>query len=249
MAKCGFADQAFEEEHIIGQAHGVAMGEVQLNLPCAAFLQDAVNLKTLRFGKVIDVVNHLTVFIHGRQRIGLLARRTAARATHRRDDRLIGVDVARGEEEFHFRRHDRLPALGGVKVHDPAQHVARGIGHHIALLVLGVVDDLQGHICRPWCGGGGGPIRLEDHVGFGKGVKRVVGPFAGDGLQENGIRQEIVGLLGKLGGRHRLAPRHTGNIADHAFHLIHTTVADVFAGCFGQLVGPFGHVSHFVCSG
>ena len=56
MAKCGFADQAFEEEHIIGQAHRVAVGEVKLNLPCAAFLQDAIDFKTLRFGKVTALV-------------------------------------------------------------------------------------------------------------------------------------------------------------------------------------------------
>ena len=78
VAQCGLADQALEEEHLVGQTDWVAMGEVQLDLPRAAFLQDAVDLQALCFGEVVDVVDDLAVFVHRRHRIGLLARRAPA---------------------------------------------------------------------------------------------------------------------------------------------------------------------------
>jgi hypothetical protein len=74
-----------------------------LDLARPAFLQDAVDFEALRLGEVIDVVDDLAVFVHRRQRIGLFGGGAAAGAAHGRDDRLVGVDVARDQEEFHLR--------------------------------------------------------------------------------------------------------------------------------------------------
>ena len=241
MPQRSLTDQTLEEEHIIGQPHRIAMGEVQFDLPRAGLLQDAVNLKALRFGKVINVVDHLAVFVDGRQRIGLLGGGPATRAAHRRLDRHVGVKVARGQEELHFRRDHRGPALIVIQLHNALQHVARGKADRVALLIHRVMDHLQGHIRRPGRGGGGGAVRHQDHVRFGEGIERVVRPLAGNGLQEDRVWQEVVALLGEFRRWHRLAARNPGDVADYAFHLVHPASADVFARRFGQLVGPFGH--------
>ena len=47
------------------------MAEVQLNLACAALLQNTINLKAHGFGKVVDIVNHGAIFIDRRHGIGL----------------------------------------------------------------------------------------------------------------------------------------------------------------------------------
>ena len=105
-------------------------------------MQDTVDFQTLRLGKIIDVVNHLAVFVDGGQRIGLFARRAPTGSAHGWDDGLVGVDVARGQEKFHLGGDDRGPALIGVQFHNAAQHVARRERHQNTLLVFGVMDDL-----------------------------------------------------------------------------------------------------------
>ena len=45
VAQRRLADQALEEEDLVGQPHRIAMGEVDLDLAGAAFLQDAVDLE------------------------------------------------------------------------------------------------------------------------------------------------------------------------------------------------------------
>jgi hypothetical protein len=221
VAQRRLADQALEEEDLVGQPHRIAMGEVDLDLAGAAFLQDAVDLEALRLGEVIDVVDDLAVFVDRRQRIGLLGGRAAARAAHRRDDRLVRVDVAGDQEEFHLGRDDGAPALGGDK--DRPRVSARCAA-------------------RPGPGCPAGPSRRgspatshrrsrarrsrstnpgQDHVGFGEGAERVVGPFAGDRLQEDRVRQEEFFLLGEFRGGHRLAAGHAGDVTDDAFHFVH----------------------------
>ena len=245
VAQRGFADQALEEENLVGQPHRVAMGKVDLDLPGPAFLQDAVDLEALRLGEIVDVVDHLAVFIDRAHRIGLLASRAPPRSPHRRDHRHVGVKVAGSQKKLHLRRDDRLPAFRPVKLDHPAQHVARRGRHRIALLILRVMDDLHRHIRRPRRGGGGAEIGDQQHVGFGEGTGRIVGPLAGDGLQENRVGQEEERLLGKFRGRHGLAARHPGDIANDALNLVKTAAGDVVAGGFGQFIGPVGHGAHF----
>ena len=244
MAQRGFADQPLEEEDLVRQPDGVAMRKVDLDLARAAFLQDAVNLESLGFGKIIDVIDDLAVFIDRTHRIGLLAGSAAARPAHGGHDRHVGIKIARGQEEFHLGRDDRPPAFGVVQFNNAAQHIARGGGHGVAGLILRVMDHLQGDVRRPGGGGGRGKVRDQDHVGLGELARRVVGPFAGDRLQEDRVRQEETALLGEFRRRHRLAARHAGDIADDAFHLVNAASRDIVPGGLGQLFGPFGHDSH-----
>jgi hypothetical protein len=66
VAQRGFADQALEEEDVVGQAAPVAMGEfarsAQRRLParCRRF-------QALRFGEIVDVVDDLAVFVDRRK--------------------------------------------------------------------------------------------------------------------------------------------------------------------------------------
>ncbi|MPL71109.1 hypothetical protein SDC9_16879 [bioreactor metagenome] len=238
VAQRGLADLPLEEEDLVGQMHRIAMGKVDLDLTGAAFLQDAVDLEALRLGEVIDIVDHLAVFVDRRHRIGLLARGAAARAAHRRDDRLVRVEVARDEEEFHLGRDHRGPALVLVKLEDALEHVARRGRHRVALLVLDVVDDLQGHIGSPGGGGGGGPVRRQDHVGLGEGAHRVVDPFAGDRLQEDRVRQEEAVLMHEFRGRHRLAAGDARDVGDDALDLVEAPPGDVVACGLRDQIGP-----------
>ena len=142
VAQCGFADQAFEVEHLVGQFHRVAVLEVDLKLTCAAFLGDAVDLEPLGFGKVVDVVDHRAEFVNCGHRIGLTCRSRATRAAHHRPDCLCGVEVASDEIEFHLGLNNGFPPLLAIEFHHTFQNVAGRVFDRVALAVVGVVDHL-----------------------------------------------------------------------------------------------------------
>ena len=64
VAKRRLPDHPFKVKHLISQLERVAMNEVDLDLARAAFLNDGVNLVTLRLGKIIDIVDHFAVIIY-----------------------------------------------------------------------------------------------------------------------------------------------------------------------------------------
>ena len=57
------ADRALEEEDLVGELHRVAVEKVDLDLAGAALLDDGVDLEALRLGEIVDVVDHLVVFV------------------------------------------------------------------------------------------------------------------------------------------------------------------------------------------
>ena len=112
----GLAQQSFEEKHLIGKFHGITMIEVDFKLTRAAFLGDAVDLKTLDFGIFIDVINDGAVIIHGGHGIGLSCGGRAARAPDHWFDRFGWVGIGRDEEKFHLGGDDRGPAFFFVEI-------------------------------------------------------------------------------------------------------------------------------------
>ncbi len=203
------------------------------------------DLEPLRLGEVVDVVDDAAVFVDCRHRIGLVRHHPTAGTADRRDDRLVRVDVAGDDVEFHLGRDDRAPALFGVKLDHPLEHVARRHRHRVALLVVDVVDDLKRHVGGPRNRLRGGEVRHQDHVGFGEFLPpRHVGIIAGDGLGEDRVRQVEELLLGELRSGHRLALGHAGKVGDEAFDLVETAAGDVVLRGFRQFLGPVGHESH-----
>ena len=57
MAQRGLPDEPLEVEDLIGQAHRIAMAQVELHLAGPALLQDAVDLEALQLGEIVDVVD------------------------------------------------------------------------------------------------------------------------------------------------------------------------------------------------
>ena len=195
---------------------------------------DAVDLETLRLGKVVDVVDHGAEFIHRGHRIGLTRRRRAARAAHHRQDFLGRVDVAGHKEELHLGGHDRLPPLVAVKLHHAFEHIARRIGHRLVVAVIGVVDDLKRPVPGPRCGGGRVHIRAQDHVFFDETViARRFAPFAGDGLVKDAVGQVEILLPREFRRRDGLAPGDAGQVGDDTFHFVQTPALKIGARRFG----------------
>ncbi len=222
------------------------MGEVDLDLSRAAFLQDAVDLEALHLCEIVDVVDHLAIFINRRHRIGLLGGSTPPRASHRRNDRLVRIDIARDQKELHLRRDNGSPAIVFVKPEHPLENVARRDRYRVALLILDIVDDLQGPVGGPGRCRGSAEIGFQDHVRFGEGPHRVFRPFAGDRLQEDRIGQEEPVLKPELRRGHGLAPCHAGNVGDDTFHLVQAAAFEIIARRLRDAIMPVFHEGHGV---
>ena len=222
------------------------MAQVDLKLSGAAFLGDTVDLKALRLGKVIDVVDHRAEFIDGRHRIGLARGGGAARAAHHRLDFLRRVDVARHEEKFHLGGDHGFHAAILVHLHHPAQHVARGKRDWRVISIIGVVDHLKRPVGGPGRGGRGAHVRFEDHVALYKAVfTGGLAPVAGDGLEKDRVGQVKVILPRELRGRNRLASGNAGQVGNDAFNLVKPTALKIGLRCGGQGIGNFGQIGHF----
>ncbi len=242
VAQGGFADQTFEIEHLVGQPHGVTVDQVDLKLARAAFLGDTVNLKPLRLGKVVDVVDHGAEFIDGGHGIGLTCGSRAAGAAHHRFDLMRGVEVARDQKEFHLGGDNRLPALRAIKIDNAFEHIARRIFHRIAVAVKGVVDHLQCPVAGPGGGGRGRDIGPQDHVFFDEPVGTGgVAPFTGDGLVEDAVGQVKIFLPCEFCGGHRFAASNAGEVGDDTFNFVEPLALQIFACCGGKLFKPVGH--------
>ena len=242
VAQRGLADQPLEVEHLVGEAHRIAVAQVDLELPGAALLDDAVDLESLGLGEVVDVVDDRSELVHRGHRVGLPRRRRAARAAGHRLDLAGGVEIAGDQEELHLRRHHRLEAAPAVELDHPLEDVARRAGNRRAVAPGGVVDDLERPVPGPRRRGGGGHVRRHGHVALEKAAAvGGVAPVAGDGLEEDRFGQVEELLPAELRRRHRLAAGDARKVRDDALDLVEAVLPEIGARRLGQGVGPVRH--------
>ena len=101
------------------------MQQIDFKLTSTAFLRDTIDLKTLRFGEIINVIDDRAELIHRSHGICLSRSRGATGTAHHRTNFLGWIYIAGDKEEFHFRCHDRLPTFVAVHFHNAFQDVAR----------------------------------------------------------------------------------------------------------------------------
>ena len=227
------ADRALEQEHLVGQLHGVAVLEIDLQLGGAALVGQVVHVQALDLAVVVDVLDEGLELVHGIHAVGLADGFLAAGAADRRLQRVVRIGVALDEVELDLRRHDGMQAPVPEHAHDPAQDLPGRDVHRIALLRVAVVDDAAGGLLAP----GHEPQRVQVGLRHHVPVRGIHHPFlevvvdvlARHGLDEHGLRQAHAALLGELARRHVLAPRDARHVGHHGLDLVDLVVDEPFA--------------------
>ena len=149
------ADGALEQEHLIGQDHGIAMAKIDLHLRRALFVDQGVDLQGLGLGEGVDIFKQGVELIDRADGIGSAAGLGASRPADGRLKRIVGIDVALDQIEFELGGDDRDPALLVIQVNDALEHLTGGDLHRPAIVVDRVVDDLGGRVAGPGDGAEG----------------------------------------------------------------------------------------------
>ena len=105
-----FADRALEQEYLVGKLDRIAVAKVDLQLRRALLVDQRVDLQTLLFREVVDVVDQFVELVDAGDRIALTAEDRAAGAALWRMQRIVGVVVLGDEVELDLWRDERLPA-------------------------------------------------------------------------------------------------------------------------------------------
>ena len=175
VAQRGLAHGALEEERLVGQRDRIAVIEIHLDLRHALFVDQAVDADLLRLAIIVDVFEQRIEFVDRVDAVSLPARLRAARLAGRRQQRIVGIDILGGEEEFELRRHDRPPAALFIELHDALQDGTRRMGDRFAVLIGAIADDLRrrllvpGHDAQRFDIGNEIHVRrlIGEHFGFG----------------------------------------------------------------------------------
>ena len=208
VTQCSLTDQAFEVKYFVSQFHGITVQQIDLKLTSTAFLRDAINLETLRFCKVINVVDNRAKLINRSHRICLTCSRGATGTAHHWTNFLGWIYIAGHKEEFHFRGHDRLPAFVAVHFHNALQDVARREWNGLAVAIKGVMDHLKRPITGPRCCSCSGHVGAQNHVFFDEALIACgFTPSACNGLVKDTVWQMKRVLAHEFLGRHRFAAR------------------------------------------
>jgi hypothetical protein len=216
------AYMSLEVEDFIGQPERLAVLEVDLHLAGADLVDERVDVQAHHVAVVVDVLEQRVEFVDGVDAVDLAAGLGTAAAADRCGQRQVRVDVFRREVELELRRHQRLPALLGIKLQDAAQHAARGEVDQAAVGKIAVVDDLGGRIDGPRHHRDRAGIGLQDHVAVGgrdrtvEGIV-VLGRIAGDGHAQHDFRQAHAAVFGKFYTWQNLAACNAGQVGDQAF--------------------------------
>ena len=125
------------------------MQQIDFHLRRARFVDQRVDLDVLRLAERIHVVEQRIELVDRGDAVGLPADFRAARAAHRRLQRIVRIDVRLDQKELELRRHHRLPAVRLIQLEHPAQHIARRHGHRAAIAIEAVVNHLRGRLGRP----------------------------------------------------------------------------------------------------
>ena len=118
VAQRRFARGALEQEGLVGEVQRIAMQQVDFHLRRAVFVDQRIDLDVLVLAELVHVVEQRIELVDSRDAVALAARLCAARAAHRRLERIVGVDVGFDEVELELRRHHWLPAAIGIHLED-----------------------------------------------------------------------------------------------------------------------------------
>jgi hypothetical protein len=243
-----FSERALEEEDLVGELQRVVVEEVDLHLASADLVDQRVHVQLHLLAVGVDILEQRVELVHGVDRIRLARGLGAPAAADRGLQRHVGVGVAGDEVELQLGGHDRVPALGIEQVADPAQHRTRRERHHLAVLVVAVVDDLRGRVGRPRHDAHGGRVGAQVHVAVG-GVDHVVvraffGEFPRHAHGDHRLGQPHAAVLGEFLAGQDLAARHARQVGDEAFDLGDAALVEpVFEVAEGEvLAGVHGGV-------
>lgn len=125
VAQRGLTHRALEQKHPIGQVHGIAMGEVDLHLPRARFVNQRFHTEAVHLAKTRELQKKRIEIVHRINRIRLASRLGFAGAPQRWLQRLVRVLVAGHQVKLHLGRNHRPPPLVFIQRQHPAQHAAR----------------------------------------------------------------------------------------------------------------------------
>ena len=181
-----------------------------------------VDVDLLRRAVIVDILEDRVEFVDRVDAIGLPAALGPAGAADRRHQRIVRVGVDLDQEEFQLRRHDRLPALGGIELQHALQHEARRDVDGGAVGIDAVADHLGGRLLVPGHQADGRAVR--DHVDvavLGAGHVLVVRKIAGHGLDEDRLwhpEAPIAQDAQELLGRQDLAAGDARQIRHQALH-------------------------------
>ena len=236
------AGGALEQKGLVGEAHGVAVQQVDFHLRGAGLMDQGIDFDVLGFAERIHVVEQRIELVDRGDAVRLAADFRAARAAHRRLQGIVGIDVGFHQEELELRRHHRFPAVRLVQIEHPPQHVARRHGDRPAVAVEAVMNDLGGGFRGPGHHPHGLRIRLQHDVDVGRiHGALIVRIVAGHRLQEYRLGQPHALLFGEFLGRHELAAGHAGHVRNDGFDFRDA----VF---FQELLNRAGHKSPFNCA-
>ena len=167
LAQRRLAHGALKKEHLVGQAQGVIVEEVNLHLARANLMNQGVYVQVHEVAVLINLFKQRVEFVDGVDAIGLARRFGAAAAANGWAQRHIAVGIACCEVKLQLGRNHRLPALGGIQVTDTAQHAAWCIRHQLAFGVKTIVNHLRGGVGGPRHNAHGGGVGAQLHVAVG----------------------------------------------------------------------------------
>ena len=237
------AHDALEHQHLVGQAHRVAVQEVDLQLGGARFMDQGVDRQARRLGIFVDRVDQVFVFCDRFQAIGLGRGLGPARAAGGRRQRQVRVRVEGGQVEFQLGSDHRSPAPRGIERHHRLQHLARRRGPGRSVRVQGVGEDIGRRRLETWRDAQGLRVRPHDHVRILIGLvfPVAVGVFAGHRHREHAggqAQRAFARRLDQLGRRQHLAAQNAVDVGDQALDLADAALLDPgFEVCHAGLLG------------
>ena len=119
-----FTYQTFVEKYLVGQRNRVTVFEIDLDLPGATFLDDRIDLESLCFGKIVNVIDHRAVFFDSRHAVSLPSYALTAGPADRWLHRVVRIYVWLGQIELKFRGYHWSPIMRLVCSHNRFKYVA-----------------------------------------------------------------------------------------------------------------------------
>ena len=236
--KCGihivaqrcFTHSAFKEEHLIGQAQGLGVKEINFHLTSTDFMDQGVDVKLHLVGVVIDLLKQGVELVYRVDAVRLARSFCPTASAHRRAKRCIGIGVARGQVKLKLRRHDGLQPFCCKQVANPAQHTSRRKRDQFAFVVKAIMNHLRRGVCCPGNNAHGGWVRTQLHV-FVCGVNNIVvratfRKFTRYTHSHNGLRQPHTTVLCELSAWQNFASSNTCQVGYQTLDLCHTSLIE-----------------------
>ncbi len=239
MAQRGFAHRALEQKHPVGQVHGVSVGEIDLHLASASFVNQGFHPQAVHLTETRELQEKRVEVVHRIDRIRLAAGLGLAGAAQRWLQRFVRVLVACHQVELHLGRHHRFPAPLLVQLQNAAQDAARRQAHRRPVELLAVVDDHRDLLGRPGHDSRGRQVGHADHVRVGIAHEGgVVGLLAVDRVEQHALGQaHVAGVEEQVLGQD-LAACDARHVGDDALHFLDAVLGQkVLDAEFGRMHG------------